>query len=183
MPTVYLISDSHFGHENILTFRRESDNALLRPFDNVDQMHDAMITAWNETVRPQDHVYHLGDFAIKRVWVQIAKWLNGHKRLVRGNHDIFKTKEYIEAGFEEIYGARVISDLLLTHIPVHPESLRRNWVNVHGHIHNNFGPSPHTEYLGPRYFNVSTEVLDHRPITIECVKQMIEVEGILARAR
>ena len=68
MPTVYVISDSHFGHANILTFERD-DGVRLRPFDNVEQMHDAMITKWNETVRPQDHVYHLGDFAIKREWV------------------------------------------------------------------------------------------------------------------
>lgn len=174
MTTVYLISDSHFGHKNILTFVRESDNVRLRPYDNIDQMHDAMVTAWNETVRPNDHVYHVGDFAIKQDWIQIARWLHGHKRLVRGNHDIFQTSRYIGAGFEEIHGARIIADLLLTHIPVHPTALRRNWVNVHGHVHNNHGDTSRTAHLGPKYFNVSTEVLQHKPITIEQIKAEME---------
>lgn len=169
MTTVYVIADSHFGHANMLNFTRE-DGSRLRPFDNIDQMHDYMITKWNETVRPQDHVYHLGDFALRQQALNFALQLHGHKRLVRGNHDTFKTASYLRVGFREIYGTRVLADLLMSHIPIHPDSLRGNWINVHGHLHNNQARGPYTLKLGLRYYNASAECLDYTPVTLEQIK-------------
>lgn len=170
---VYVISDSHFGHANILNFRRPSDGKPLRTFQNVDEMNEHMIEKWNSVVRPQDHVYHLGDFAMRQQDVKIACRLNGHKRLVRGNHDKFKTRMYIEYGFTEIYGVRIINELMLTHIPAHPDTIRRAWVNVHGHIHNNDADGPRTPRLGDRYYNASVECLDYTPRTLEQIKAEI----------
>lgn len=172
MPAVYVISDSHFGHANILTFRREN-GSLLRSFSSCEEMDEHMVSCWNAVVRPQDHIYHLGDFAVKSAGLGIAKRLNGHKRLVRGNHDIFPTSKYIEAGFKEIYGVRVFEDLVLTHIPLHPESLKPKWTNVHGHLHNNFSDEHWTPHLGARYFNVSTEIVAFTPITLEQIRERI----------
>lgn len=169
MPTVFLLSDSHFGHENILKFRH-ADGSLMRDFDSVHTMHDYMITMWNETIRPGDHVYHLGDFAIPRQWVEIAKWLHGKKRLVRGNHDIHETKRYIDAGFKEIYGVRVLHDCILSHIPLHPTSLRHNWLNIHGHIHSNESRMPWPTNNGDRYYNVSVEVIGYKPRSLEQIR-------------
>lgn len=170
MATIYLISDSHFGHENILNFKR-ADGTYLRPFESMHEMHECMLDMWNQTVRPGDHVYHLGDFAMKREWLPIARWLHGKKRLVRGNHDIFDLKFYRDAGFQEVYGVRVFADMILSHIPLHPSSLKERWkYNVHGHLHNNESDIPYTASLGPRYFNVSTEVLGHKPISLEEVR-------------
>ena len=135
-----------------------------------------MVERWNSVVRPQDHVYHLGDVAIQRAALQIVRRLNGHKRLVRGNHDIFKTREYMEVGFEEVYGVRVLRDFVLSHIPLHPACLRGRWVNVHGHLHNNDGDTPHTSWLGPRYFNASVETLQYTPVTLEQVHAMVEAQ-------
>jgi calcineurin-like phosphoesterase family protein len=166
---VYVIGDSHFGHANILNFTRE-DGTKLRPFDNIVQMHDYMVTAWNAVVRPQDHVYHLGDVAITQNGLNIALQLQGHKRLVRGNHDTLKTAHYLRVGFKEIYGVRILADLMMTHIPVHPDSLRRNWINVHGHLHNNHATGPRTPHLGLRYYNASAECLNYTPVTLEQIK-------------
>ncbi len=165
MTAIYLISDTHFGHANILNFKRD-DGTPMRPFANVEEMDFHMIERWNATVRPQDHVYHLGDVALKQQDLWKVTALNGHKRLVRGNHDIFKTKQYMQVGFEEVYGVRVINDLILSHIPLHPESVKPQWLNCHGHLHNN-QPAKH---LGPKYFNVSVEMIDYTPITIEEAK-------------
>jgi len=49
MPEVFIISDTHFGHNNIVKFNR-SDGSPLRPWDNVDQMDDALIKNWNRVV-------------------------------------------------------------------------------------------------------------------------------------
>ena len=155
MAAIWLVSDTHFGHANIITY-------CSRPFSCVEEMDEAMVERWNRVVRPQDHVYHLGDVAMKADRLGIVKRLHEHKRLVRGNHDIFKTKQYLAAGFDEIHGVRVLNGLVMTHIPIHPASLGRFVGNVHGHIHNNDGGD-----YGPRYLNVSVEMIDYAPITLE----------------
>ena len=77
---IWVISDTHFGHANILSY---SD----RPFSNVTEMDEYMVTAWNETVKDGDIVYHLGDVYFSSVGAQNLPKLKGRKRLVLGNHD------------------------------------------------------------------------------------------------
>lgn len=153
--TIWLISDTHFGHENIIGY-------CGRPFANAAEMDEAMVERWNRVVRPTDKVYHLGDVAMRKLHLAIVKRLHGKKRLVRGNHDIFDTKDYLAAGFQEVLGVRVLANVLFSHFPVHPESLGRYLGNVHGHIHEK--PSPAGKYL-----NVSVERIGYTPITLEDV--------------
>ncbi len=127
MAKIWVIADTHFGHSNIVHKFKRADGSPLRDFKNVHEHDETIIRNWNERVRPEDHVYHLGDFAMARIHLATAQRLNGHKRLVRGNHDIFKTREYVEAGFEEIYGVRVFrpqdqqgkSGFILSHVEKH----------------------------------------------------------------
>jgi len=170
---IFVISDTHFGHENCLGFTLK-DGSLLRPgFKDVNHMDETMIQNWNAVVRPQDHVYHLGDVAMKRKLIPIVKRLNGHKRLVFGNHDIFDYRKYAEAGFEKLMGMRVIDGIIMTHVPVHPDNLERFKLNVHGHIHAYEvklpGGTP-----DPRYFNVSVERIKYTPIPLETIKAKLK---------
>lgn len=151
--TIWVISDTHFGHENIIGY-------CGRPFDSAADMDEAMVDRWNSVVKPSDKVYHLGDVAMKKADLATVKLLNGKKRLVRGNHDIFDTKDYLAAGFQEVLGVRVLANVLFSHFPVHPDSLGRFIGNVHGHIHEK--PSP-----AGRYLNVSVERIGYTPITLE----------------
>jgi len=138
MSRIWVNADCHFGHPNILNFKRD-DGSLIRGavFQNSHE-HNAV-------VRPEDHVYFLGDVAINRRFLPLVTRMMGHKRLVRGNHDIAKTKEYLDNGFDEIYGVRVFraqdqqgkTGFFLTHIPIHPRSLPAWARNVHGHLHAN----------------------------------------------
>jgi calcineurin-like phosphoesterase family protein len=166
VANIFITSDPHFGHENILGFTKD-DGTSMRSFNTVQQMDDTIIDRWNAVVRPQDKVYVLGDIAMKRQYIATIARANGHKRLVRGNHDIFRTKDYLPF-FEEIYASRKLENLFLTHIPIHPESLRYDWINVHGHVHNNV-PALH---FGKRYINVSTEVTNYTPLAIEQVREL-----------
>lgn len=163
MPNIFVISDTHFGHANILNFMKD-DGTPLRRFESVEEMDEHMVACWNSVVRPQDHVYHLGDVAMKQDCIDTVKRCNGHKRLVRGNHDIFRTKKYLPF-FDEIYGIRVLDGMIFTHIPIHPENLSRFKANIHGHVH----AQPQGHY-GPRYYNVSVEVMDYTPISLEDLK-------------
>lgn len=159
---VWVISDTHFGHVNILRFTWGNPPVPIRPgFADIREMDEILIARWNDTVRAEDHVYHLGDVAMRgEVLDRVVPRLNGVKRLVRGNHDMENTNRYIRAGFREIYGSRVLGRLLMTHYPVHPGSLGRHLANVHGHIHQN--PTP-----PGRYINVSVEAINYTPVLLD----------------
>lgn len=79
---VFFTSDLHFGHHNILKYS-------YRPFEDVDEMNEAIITNWNNTVGHDDIVVVLGDvFMGKRAeTMPLGARLNGRKFLVPGNHD------------------------------------------------------------------------------------------------
>ena len=83
MPSVFLVSDTHFGHAGVCRFTTQTGEKL-RPWDNADEMDEAMVEMWNETVKPTDKVYHLGDVVINRKAMGIMRRLNGDKVLIRG---------------------------------------------------------------------------------------------------
>lgn len=165
MSEIFVISDTHFGHENIIKY-------CDRPFNDYIEMDEHIIRKWNNIVSPQDKVYHLGDVYMGKSHYcdEILHSLNGKKRLILGNHDNGKDQVLLRH-FQKIVVWRMFPEfgLLLTHVPVHQNSLRKNGrndapdcelTNIHGHIHNN--PSPE----GP-YRNVSVEVINYTPINIE----------------
>lgn len=176
-PNVWLISDTHFSHNNIINFMN-NDGTKLRPFDTVEEMDEMMIDNWNSVVKPSDKVYHLGDVVINRRALPILNRLNGRKILIRGNHDIFKTKEYTPY-FEEIYGSYKLANYILTHIPIHPDSIAR-WANgnIHGHLHSNnvtqsqlifgeYGVAHIDTILDKRYTCVCVEQINYTPISLD----------------
>ena len=188
MPAVFLVSDTHFGHAGVCRFTRADGCTPLRPWDDAAEMDEAMVKAWNERVRPNDKVYHLGDVVINRKSLAIMHRLNGDKVLIRGNHDIFKDTDYREH-FRELRAYHVMNGLILSHIPVHEASLGRFGCSIHGHLHANrvmkpAGVDPNTgeilygNEIDPRYHNVSVEQLpDFAPILFEVVIKRIEAEG------
>jgi len=167
--TTFVISDTHFNHQGILTFK-DYLNKPCRTFDSVQQMNECMLDNWNDTVGPNDTVIHCGDvlFGMDKVdWLtaNFAK-LPGKKRLVLGNHDNVKQ---LAPFFKDIQLWIDMSDkvLIFTHTPLHPSTLAEkhrfgdgNLLNVHGHIHTN--PSPD----GP-YKCVCVEQINFTPINIE----------------
>ena len=174
MPASFLVSDTHFGHAGVCRFLRD-DGTKLRPWDNPDEMDEEMIKRWNETVRPNDKVYHLGDVVINRKALKTLARLNGDKVLIKGNHDIFRLDEYIQY-FRDIRGYHVMNGMILSHIPVHEESLARFGTNIHGHLHSN-RVKAYEHVIDPRYHCVCVEQTDFRPILFEDVIKRIEAEG------
>jgi calcineurin-like phosphoesterase family protein len=182
MPSVFLVSDTHFGHAGVCRFTHPDDDTVkLRPWDNADEMDEEMIRRWNDRVRPTDKVYHLGDVVINRKALKTLHRLNGDKVLIRGNHDIFPDVEYREY-FRELRAYHVMNGMILSHIPIHPESLGRFGVNIHGHLHaSRVKMEPVGKYgipvIDPRYHCVCVEQTDFAPILFEDVIKRIEAEG------
>jgi calcineurin-like phosphoesterase family protein len=181
MPSVFLVSDTHFGHTGVCRFVRNDGVTKLRPWDTAEEMDEFMVAAWNERVRPTDKVYHLGDVVINRKALGIMRRLNGDKVLIRGNHDIFKDTDYREH-FRELRAYHVMNGMILSHIPIHSESLGRFGVNIHGHLHANRVMLPGfngkiTDIVDVRYHCVCVEQTDFAPILFEDVVKRIQAEG------
>ena len=161
MMQTWFTSDTHFSHTNILTFEAEA-----RPFATIEEMNETLIERWNSCVRPQDTIYHLGDFCFGGEQnIAIAARLNGHKRLVLGNHDRYPITEYAKY-FEKIYGVKFWEGCILTHVPVHPGNMqgekRRCVLNLHGHLHSK-------KMKEPEYFNCSVENHDLTPVHADVI--------------
>lgn len=144
-------------------------------------MDEAIVTRWNERVAEFDRVYVLGDVAIARRNLVTLGRLRGKLRLVKGNHDIFRLRDYIPY-FEEIHGAAVRENLILTHVPIHPDSLARFGANVHGHLHANVvtrttGWLKKVTVPDPRYLCVSVEHTDYAPINLAEVRRRLLEQG------
>lgn len=173
----YFISDLHLGHANIVEFE-DDDGNLIRPFDDVNHMHEYMVEKWNAKVKPTEHVYILGDVVIPRKALPVLDRFHGKKRIVLGNHDPYHTKDYLNH-VERVYGVRVMDGAVLTHVPVHPDSLnKRAWrFNVHGHLHQNLVRLPNG-HPDQRYLNVCCEHLDFTPMEREEMKVELRKRGL-----
>lgn len=164
MVNRFVISDTHFGHSNILNFK-DKDGNPVRSFSSVEEMDQTIIDNWNKIVQPQDVVYHLGDVAINKKYIETVGRCNGHKRLILGNHDIYDLKWY-QPFFEKILAMRVFGrQCVMIHIPIHPESVGRFSCCIHGHIHNN----SLKETYGMNYFNASVEMVNYQPYPLDLI--------------
>lgn len=171
MANTFLIGDTHFGHFGVTQFLND-DGSKLRPWDNVEEMDEALVANWNSVVGPKDKVYHLGDVVINRKALKTLERLNGEKVLVKGNHDIFRLEEYTPY-FKDVRAYHVLDKYILSHIPIHPASLSRWEVNVHGHLHSNSVRLPDGSH-DPCYFCVSLEQIDFTPIAFEDLKKRVK---------
>jgi calcineurin-like phosphoesterase family protein len=189
MPNMFVISDTHFSHKGIVQFLRP-DGTKERPWDNIEEMDEALVKNWNSVVGPKDKVVHLGDVVINRSALKILSRLNGIKSLVKGNHDGFRLEEYAEY-FKNIHGNNTYDDFLLTHIPVHPLNIGRWKGNIHGHLHSErvikeqgyFSKGSDVDgssdwwfpdVVDPRYLCVSVEQIDYTPLAWEDCKKRFE---------
>jgi calcineurin-like phosphoesterase family protein len=187
MPSVFLVSDTHFGHAGVCRFMRNDGVTKLRPWDNAEEMDEEMVRRWNDRVRPTDKVYHLGDVVMNRKALPIMARLNGDKVLIRGNHDIFRDDDYRQY-FRELRAYHVMNGMILSHIPIHEASLGRFGVNIHGHLHYQrvmqargvdakTGETLYGTEVDTRYHCVCVEQTDYAPILFEDVMRRIQEEG------
>lgn len=141
--STYFTSDTHFGHGGILRWSG-------RPFPNAEEMDKELIRRWNETVKPEDTVYHLGDFGFHSTAEQldpILGQLNGEIHLVLGNHDynpdIEKFAYWRISSFQDYLETTVDGQpLVLCHYPMSEwnGSFRGTW-HLYGHAHNQWPKS------------------------------------------
>jgi calcineurin-like phosphoesterase family protein len=155
--TTWFTSDTHFAHANIIQY-------CGRPFENIEEMNEALIIRWNARVQPEDTVYHLGDFAFGPTMniKEFREKLNGHITLIRGNHDR-TLKRMREFGFNGVVNGMLFSfqglRLLLTHKPSYDDLSGCDY-NLHGHVHETYARRGNA-------INVGVDVREFEPKTLE----------------
>lgn len=185
MSNTFLVSDWHFSHVGATVWKFD-DGTKQRPFDNIEEMDEAIVERHNSVVRPKDKVYVLGDCAMNRKALRHIERLNGDKVLIKGNHDIFPLDDYTKY-FRDIRAYHIMDKILLAHIPVHPANLARWRGQIHGHLHTDrvllencgwagYGPSEPPE--DQRYFNVSVEQINYTPVPFETVNDIFKERGL-----
>lgn len=167
MQNIFLISDTHFGHTNMYDFLHSDGLRVRREFKNVEDGDEAMVENWNRVVGVKDKVYHLGDVYINRKARFILDRLNGDKILIKGNHDIFQLKDYVPF-FRDIRATHVLDRAILTHIPIHPDTIERFKLNIHGHLHK-YNVLDKNEKIDTRYSCVCVEQINYTPIAFDDV--------------
>lgn len=185
--STWFTSDLHFGHTNVIAYSS-------RPFADVEEMNEAIVTRWNERVAASDTVWVLGDVALGRIadTLPLVELLNGTKILVAGNHDrcwaghrkgvATWTQRYLDAGFAEIRQGAIELDVagrtvLACHFPYRGDSHdhdryaearpadRGSWL-LHGHVHERWR-------VRGRMINVGVDAWNHAPVSQDQLAQLI----------
>lgn len=171
---IYVTSDLHFNHANILKYEPES-----RPFATIEEMNETIISNWNSVVKSTDTVYVLGDLSMGQIEnaIPLIKRLKGKIILIRGNHDTPKRMEqYRNLGIEihDIfylpYKGRYF---VMCHFPIASQEFidmvikdNSEVVVLYGHVHHN-APTGYVD--GTYHVGLDTNALT--PLSIEKLYQ------------
>ncbi len=165
----WVISDTHWMHENILTFKDKNDRLIRPEFSSVQEMDELMIQNWNKDIRYNDSVYHLGDVTIgnyEKFCTKIAPRLMGKKRLVIGNHDRLKGTRLMDY-FEKVALWMSLDqfNVIMTHIPIEERFFRGKCThNIHGHLHDK-------SLKSPLHANICVEQTGYKPVNMEEIEK------------
>lgn len=166
---IFFASDYHFAHQKPYnTFTREDGRFLRYEFANAEEADEAMIQRHNARVKAEDRVYMVGDIVFHKRELHKVGRMNGRKVLIKGNHDLLDIKEYLPY-FDDIRGVHQFKGFVITHIPIHPGSIARWGVNIHGHLHANKVLKDDGS-IDSRYFNVSVECINYTPVSLEEIR-------------
>jgi len=176
MKNIFFTSDHHFGHKGVIKHSK-------RPFLSVEEMDETMILRWNEKVRPNDIVYHLGDFAQTsfKETENILSRLHGKIHLIQGNHDKWNKncidkfewiKDYHELKLPEA-GFANNRLLVLMHYPL------LTWEGKYSGAYHLFGHSHGQLSIGKRSkaLDVGVDCHNFYPLSYEEVKTIINAKS------
>jgi len=88
----FYTADTHIGHKRILEL-------CDRPFDNVEEMNEAIIDNINAVANEDDHLFVVGDALMGKLDDSLAlvERIKPHTHLIVGNHD----RMFIHTGMSE----------------------------------------------------------------------------------
>ena len=130
---IYYTADLHVHYAQLLP---------SRPFATVEEMDEALVKNWNDTVGPEDTVYLVGDTGYEDAG-RLYRW--------------FETV----TDFNEIDDGE--THILLCHYPM---LYHKRGYMIHGHLHHGRGRDYELLRQLPRVLNAGVDVNRYRPVTL-----------------
>ena len=175
MANTFFTADQHWGHASIIRYCKrpflksgdlDSRGKWVSPEIaslRCHKMNKLLTHNWNERVKPEDTVYHLGDFCYKgkSKFEEYASKLNGNLIITLGNHDGKNgVKSKILSAILK-FKKRLI---LIQHLPPVTIGEIPPLVSIVlcGHVHNAW---KHKVIGGIPIVNVGVDVWDFKPVT------------------
>lgn len=183
--TTWFTSDTHYWHKAIIGY-------CNRPYSSVEEMNAGLIANYRACVKPEDHVYHLGDFGFCGVdtGLEIIKQLPGRKHWILGNHD-GKLARRAASYFEEVVPYKLLMEhikyeddegvpqqyhmpIVLFHFPITSwDGMGRGSFHLHGHCH---GSLPDT---GSLRLDVGVDCWNMSPVSMETIQNEMALRTVV----
>lgn len=166
----WFTADLHLGHANIVKY-------CSRPFKDVREMNEVLITNWNHRVKPEDTVFHNGDFCFKNSAggkegegmihksTYYTSKLNGNIVFIKGNHDRNNSVRTIIDRLVIRYGPHFVN---MVHVPENYDSDFA--INFVGHVHEKWQMKRVFEPMEGRpidLINIGVDVWGFKPVVFE----------------
>lgn len=181
MPNTYFTSDLHFGHSNILKYRKPPPE-----IDTLEKMENLLISNYKSVVKPEDTVYILGDISFygdMEKNKELVRQLPGQKYAIWGNHDrkLRKNEDFCSlfvncADLLEIKvqdpdfkkGQRIV----LCHyaMKIWDKAHYHSW-HLFGHSHGNMADDPNSRSL-----DVGVDAWNLMPVSYEQIKERMKLK-------
>jgi len=194
--SVFFTSDTHFHHKNVIEYCNRPVPGIrwMTVPEQMDAMNRILIEKWNDKVKPNDEVYHLGDMAFCGVskFLPIVEKLNGKKFWIRGNHDYgLSKKEEVVKHFEWIRDYYVLrvqdtyadeeeiihqyhQPIVLCHFPILSwDNMSHGSWHLHGHCH---GSLPETKMMR---LDVGVDTNQLNPYSYEEIKKIMIRQSVV----
>ena len=171
---VWFCSDAHFAHKNICKYTDRSK------FTSQEDHDHWLVSKWNKYVKPDDLVYHLGDFCFsEKLFVEYVNKLNGVKCFIKGNHDSSKAVNKVlslpsVSSFTSYKEVKIEGQqIILCHFPfsVWHKQHYGSW-NLYGHCHGSH--TPVGKQLDVGFDNAYKVLGEHRPFSFSEVLQFMQ---------
>ncbi len=171
----WFTADMHLHHANIIGYCK-------RPFNNILEMNEELVKRWRDTVKPEDIVFHLGDFSFanQEITSRIINVLTGTIIFLKGNHERYP-KSIIESLVIRHDGHSI-------HLNHYPERANPLMVSLCGHVHEKWLIQYHhvipiykDEQLPSKGFpiiNVGVDRWDFRPVSFDQIQSVIKKQQI-----
>jgi calcineurin-like phosphoesterase family protein len=178
MKNLFFISDTHWGHKNIIKYSN-------RPYADVVEMNEGLITNWNAVVKPADTVWHNGDFAFMQYpdFKNVLRRLNGTIHVILGNHDQMITQNK----FDILQGKKIQSIQNYAEVKVAGTMIvlfhygMRTWnkahynsIHLYGHSHGTLPSFGRSVDVGVDCKEVTPE---YRPIHLDEILKFMSGKG------
>ncbi len=152
----WLITDTHWFHEFMLTCGRPAD------------FGERLLKNMRHKIAAQDTLYHLGDVIFYQ-YTKLREMLDSipcTKILLQGNHDKKSKNWYRRNGFVYAADMIVVDDILLSHKPIQslPTGVR---LNVHGHWHDSDHHKRPDWYSESTHRLLAVEHTDYQPVKLQ----------------